>query len=128
MSANFARLMYNAPEGTHKVAERIYQGFEKMREFRAPIAGATAVAAGIWMWHKHKQKTEAGNQTMKQMPIQSNRDYYDYRKEMNLGPAPARRRLDPLMTAGVVGNMDRNKINHTIMGTGKYQNLYAGVM
>jgi hypothetical protein len=32
---------------------------------------------------------------------------------------------DPLATAGVVGNLDRNKIGHTNMGPNKYDYLYA---
>lgn len=40
-----------------------------------------------------------------------------------LGPVPSSRR-DPLYTAGVVGNLDRNKINHTRMGNGKYDHLF----
>lgn len=40
-----------------------------------------------------------------------------------LGPMPSSRR-DPLYTAGVVGNLDRNKINHTRMGNNKYDHLF----
>ena len=36
-------------------------------------------------------------------------------------------RRDPLVTAGVVGNLDRNKINHFRMGNDKYNHLYSGV-
>jgi len=35
-------------------------------------------------------------------------------------------RRDPLVTAGVVGNLDRNKIGHTKMGNNKYNHLYGG--
>ena len=35
-------------------------------------------------------------------------------------------RRDPLVTAGVVGNLDRNKIGHTGMGPNKYNHLYGG--
>ena len=34
-------------------------------------------------------------------------------------------RRDPLVTAGVVGNLDRNKIGHTQMGANKYNHLYG---
>lgn len=34
-------------------------------------------------------------------------------------------RRDPLVTAGVVGNLDRNKIGHTNMGPNKYNHLYG---
>lgn len=35
-------------------------------------------------------------------------------------------RRDPLTTAGVVGNLDRNKIGHSQMGSNKYNHLYGG--
>ncbi|MEY4332040.1 MAG: hypothetical protein RLZZ196_778, partial [Bacteroidota bacterium] len=34
-------------------------------------------------------------------------------------------RRDPLVTAGVVGNLDRNKIGHTGMGPDKYNHLFG---
>lgn len=34
-------------------------------------------------------------------------------------------RRDPLVTAGVVGNLDRSKIGHTSMGPNKYNHLYG---
>jgi len=39
--------------------------------------------------------------------------------------SPQSTRRDPLVTAGVVGNLDRNKINHTRMGPNKYNHLYG---
>lgn len=47
------------------------------------------------------------------------------RPNFNAMSAPQSTRRDPLVTAGVVGNLDRNKVNHTKMGPGKYNHLYG---
>ena len=47
------------------------------------------------------------------------------RPNFNAMSSPQSTRRDPLVTAGVVGNLDRNKINHTRMGPNKYNHLYG---
>lgn len=47
------------------------------------------------------------------------------RPNFNAMSSPQSTRRDPLVTAGVVGNLDRNKINHTRMGSNKYNHLYG---
>ena len=47
------------------------------------------------------------------------------RQSFNSMASPQSTRRDPLVTAGVVGNLDRNKINHTKMGPNKYNHLYG---
>lgn len=43
----------------------------------------------------------------------------------NAMSSPQSTRRDPLVTAGVVGNLDRNKIGHSRMGPNKYNHLYG---
>jgi hypothetical protein len=43
----------------------------------------------------------------------------------NAMSSPQSTRRDPLVTAGVVGGLDRNKVNHTKMGPNKYNHLYG---
>jgi hypothetical protein len=47
------------------------------------------------------------------------------RPNFNAMSSPKSTRRDPLVTAGVVGNLDRNKVNHTKMGPNKYNHLYG---
>lgn len=47
------------------------------------------------------------------------------RSNFNALASPQSTRRDPLVTAGVVGSLDRNKINHTRMGPNKYNHLYG---
>jgi hypothetical protein len=47
--------------------------------------------------------------------------------QMELQASISSFRRDPLVTAGVVGNLDRNKIGHYRMGNDKYNHLYSGV-
>jgi hypothetical protein len=47
------------------------------------------------------------------------------RPNFNAMSSPQSTRRDPLVTAGVVGNLDRNKVNHTRMGPNKYNHLYG---
>lgn len=47
------------------------------------------------------------------------------RPNFNAMSSPQSTRRDPLVTAGVVGSLDRNKINHTRMGPNKYNHLYG---
>ena len=42
-----------------------------------------------------------------------------------MGNGQTSRRKDPLFTAGVVGNLDRQKIGHTSMGSNKNSNLFG---
>jgi hypothetical protein len=47
------------------------------------------------------------------------------RQNFNAMSSPQSTRRDPLVTAGVVGNLDRNKIGHSRMGPNKYNHLYG---
>jgi len=108
--------------------------------------GIASVALGGYYMNKRSKAKEIFNEPLAPMPIESRGDYLAHRKEMGLGDAPVMSRnqraeemgpgsygyqgdrLDALATSGVVGNMDRNKVNHTLMGPGKYNYLYGGLM
>lgn len=85
--------------------------------------GLAVAGVGYYMYNKRKQQ-DVYNETMAYMPTEpvSNKT----RREVEPTPLAQSTRRDPLVTAGVVGNLDRNKINHSKMGPRKYDHLYGG--
>ena len=87
--------------------------------------GLTALVGGYYMSKRYKEN-ELYNETLEQQPYENSRQI-----DQGLGYASAVSsqssfRRDPLVTAGVVGNLDRRKIGHTQMGNNKYNHLYGG--
>lgn len=84
--------------------------------------GLLAAGAGYYMY-KNYQENQVYDETLEQQPYQTS----------SAGrPSPALTqqdlasfRRDPLVTAGIVGNLDRNKIGHTNMGPNKYNHLFG---
>lgn len=110
-----------------KAARTALATYNKVRPKIPTLAGlALAGGVGYYMYKKHKEQ-KPYDETRKEMPIESASDYSNYRREMNLPPARPERTQDPLLTAGVVNNLDINKIKHTQMGAEKYASLYGGV-
>jgi len=90
-------------------------------------AGIGLAAAGIGYYMSKKQKEKSlYNESLESQPTEANMG-----RAMSSSPAPAElaqlnsTRRDPLTTAGIVGNMDRNKIGHSQMGPNKYNHLYG---
>ena len=111
--------------GVGKTVETIYNTAKK----RLPVVGAVGVGAlgAYYMYNKHKEQ-EVYDDSMQQMRLETSEDYSQYREDFGLYPAPAVRRPDPLLTAGIVGNLDRNAVGHTRMGARKDAGLFAGVI
>jgi hypothetical protein len=87
------------------------------------VAAAGAAVMGIMAYRK-SQQNEIYNETVEKQPYEPTNYIRSENESLGyLAPTPSSRR-DPLLTAGVVGNLDRNKINHTRMGNGKYDHLY----
>jgi len=94
---------------------------------RAGLAalGAAAMAGGYYLTRK-KEERDLYNETIEQQPYESsiqNDVINSYTSSISSNPSSRR---DPLVTAGVVGNLDRNKIGHTKMGNNKYDHLFGG--
>jgi hypothetical protein len=86
--------------------------------------GLTALVGGYYMTKRYKEN-QLYNETVEQQPYENSRQI-----DQGLGYARAvssqsSYRRDPLVTAGVVGNLDRRKIGHTQMGNNKYNHLYG---
>ena len=89
------------------------------------LAGLGLAAAGIGYYMYNNRREEKNIQeTMAYMPTEpaNNRTF----RQMQPPAMPQSTRRDPLVTAGVVGNLDRNKIGHTKMGPNKNNHLYGG--
>lgn len=91
---------------------------------KAAAIGMTAAAAGYYMY-RNSRENDVYDDTVEQQPIQQ------YAARLSSDESVAQpmntRRRDPLVTAGVVGNLDRNKVGHYRMGNDKYNHLYSGV-
>jgi hypothetical protein len=90
------------------------------------LAGLAVSTAAIGtMMAKRKNENEVYDATMHRMPVESGERPYGIQDAL-FAQKMASRRKDPLVTAGVVGNLDRSKINHTSMGPDKNNHLFGG--
>lgn len=94
----------------------------------ASLAGLGALVAGAGYYaYKKSQENDMYDEVMDPMPtmpaMAPRQDLYreDFMSGQNFSATG-----DPLATAGVVGNLDRNKIGHTRMGPDKYNSLFGG--
>ena len=101
---------------------------ENYHKFKRPVGiaalGLTALAGGYYLG-KRKQETNLYDETLDEQPTES---FRQNRPNNFNSPATSLNsiRRDPLVTAGVVGNLDNRKIGHTQMGNNKYNHLYGG--
>jgi hypothetical protein len=101
---------------------------ENYNKFKGPVGiaalGLTALAGGYYIG-KRKQETNLYDETLDQQPTES---FRQNRPNSFNSPVTSLNsvRRDPLVTAGVVGNLDNRKIGHTQMGNNKYNHLYGG--
>lgn len=103
--------------------------FEKMDILKPKIYKGTlavaALSAGYYLARRNS-KENPFNEVMQKQPIDqgplSIREFNEI--DQSLARQTSSRR-DPLVTAGVVGNLDRNKSNHHKMGSDKYNHLFG---
>lgn len=125
--ATAARTKMKYSVGSSELAERADVIYDAIKKRGPVVAGAAAlVFGGYYAYKKHSERKEY-DETMDEMDYESVDDYARYRQEMGLQPAPAVRRMDPMATAGVVGNLHHNAIGHTQMGPNRYSGLFSSV-
>lgn len=84
-----------------------------------------AASAGYYLAKKNRQN-KMYDDPMSQMPYENSGIVQEANSGIQQDNQQTSARRDPLVTAGVVGNLDRNKIGHTAMGPNKYNHLYGG--
>lgn len=114
-------------------------GTRAIRDFRTPMTdfyiknkkpigfaalGLAAAGVGYYM-SKQYRDNKIYSETMEQQPTQFTSGVR--RTSLNSPRSTVQStRRDPLVTAGVVGNLDRSKVGHYKMGNDKYNHLYGG--
>jgi hypothetical protein len=84
-----------------------------------------AASAGYYLAKKNRQN-KMYDDPMSQQPYEDQGLVQQANSSIQQDNQQTSARRDPLVTAGVVGNLDRNKIGHTGMGPNKYNHLYGG--
>jgi hypothetical protein len=90
------------------------------------VGAVAALSAGYYLATR-KAKQDPLNEVMEQQPLEQEgpMSISDFNRVDQAMARQTSSRRDPLVTAGVVGNLDRNKIGHTQMGANKYNHLYG---
>ena len=86
--------------------------------------GVAAFSAGYYL-AKRNRKIGLYDEVMHQQPYEQTDQVQQTNYETQAKTQIYSERRDPLVTAGVVGNLDRNKIGHSMMGPNKYDYLYG---
>ena len=87
--------------------------------------GLAAAGIGYYMSKKNRE-SDLYDETVKSQPTEPGNPRRATQRSQASLASPQSTRRDPLVTAGIVGNLDRNKIGHTQMGPNKYNHLYGG--
>ena len=87
--------------------------------------GLAAAGIGYYMSKKNRE-SNLYDETVKSQPTEPGNPRRAIQRSQASFAGPQSTRRDPLVTAGIVGNLDRNKIGHTQMGPNKYNHLYGG--
>ena len=122
--------LYAQKTGNFDRAKSIYDGIGWLSSNnRVPkIAAGIAAAAITGRAAKNRLEMRQYDETIDFQGYESGGFYDEYRDEMGLHRLPAGyegRHLDTLATAHTVGDLDRNKIQHTTMGASKYDHLFV---
>ena len=87
--------------------------------------GVAALSAGYYLARRGRDR-QLYEQVMHEQPTENPGLVQQANYDMQDATMIDSIRRDPLVTAGVVGNLDRNKIGHTMMGPNKYNHLFGG--
>lgn len=88
--------------------------------------GALALAGAVtgYKMAKRGNENDLYDATMGPAPVEEGQRPYGIQEAL-MGNGQTSRRRDPLFTAGVVGNLDRQKIGHTSMSSNKHSHLFG---
>jgi hypothetical protein len=106
--------------------DNIRETFQRLKpKIGLAALGVGVASAGYYMYNK-SQESSVYDETMEAQPVEANGQIRRANSSFQTSAGMTSSRRDPLTTAGVVGNLDRNKIGHTRMGPDKYNHLYGG--
>lgn len=89
------------------------------------MAGLAALGTGYYIVKKHRER-QLYDESVEAQPIERAAQVDQYNSYSSSFNDNRSYRKDPLVTAGVVGNLDRAKIGHTRMGSDRYNHLFGG--
>lgn len=114
--------------GRNRVARdgAILETLAKVKPKLAMGAIAVGAASAGYYLAKRNRTNRMYDEVMHQQPYEEQGLVQDANSGIQQDNQQTSARRDPLVTAGVVGNLDRNKIGHTAMGPNKYNHLYGG--
>ena len=104
----------------------ILDGLAKIKPKLAMGAIAVGAASAGYYLAKKQRTNRMYDEVMNQQPYENPGLVQEANSGIQQDNQQTSARRDPLVTAGVVGNLDRNKIGHTAMGPNKYNHLYGG--
>ena len=114
-------------EGEKIASEAIAVGRRIYESNKGKFAlGALALAGAVtgYKMAKRGNENDLYDATMGPAPIEEGQRPYGIQEAL-MGNGQTSRRRDPLFTAGIVGNLDRQKIGHTSMGSNKHSHLFG---
>jgi len=114
-AAGTAARIRQVSEATRKAKPFVYKGGISVAAF----------SAGYYLARRNR-KQKVYDETIEQQPLEEDTGLIrQANSSMQDNTYLSSTRRDPLVTAGVVGNLDKNKIGHTNMGPNKYNNLFG---
>lgn len=114
-------------EGEKFASEAIAVGRRVYESNKGKFAlGALALAGAVtgYKMAKRGNENDLYSATMGPAPVEEGQRPYGIQEAL-MGNGQTSRRKDPLFTAGIVGNLDRQKIGHTSMGSNKNSHLFG---
>lgn len=114
-------------EGEKFASEAIAVGRKVYESNKGKFAlGALALAGAVtgYKMAKRGNENDLYSATMGPAPVEEGQRPYGIQEAL-MGNGQTSRRKDPLFTAGIVGNLDRQKIGHTSMGSNKNSHLFG---
>lgn len=109
-------------------AQEVKAGAEFIRRNKKALVIGAAVSFATYGAHKINQRrkeNELYEPTIEVGPVESGSRPYGIQDALLKGDRSSSRK-DPLVTAGIVGNLDRSKIGHSMMGSDKHSHLFGG--
>lgn len=115
----------NAGEAFAENAIKVGKELYKSNKGKLAI-GALALAGAVtgYKMAKRANENDPYDATMALAPVEQGQRPYGIQEAL-MSNGQTSRRKDPLFTAGVVGNLDRQKIGHTSMGPSKHSHLFG---